>query len=118
MDHGAIEIIRDPVTRAYLAEKAAELFGDMLKAVVDTQRRFMAVGGELHADEERTLLEAGSSQSHLWGINLYVEMDHPDWIEFDSMINLRPNQGNRTRGVDDPAIRAEILEIVANLVQP
>lgn len=118
MDHGAIEIVRGPVSRAYLAQKAGELFGDMIKAVVDTQRRIMAIGGELHADEERTLLEDGSSQAHLWGINLYVEMDQQDWIEFDSMINLRPNQGNRTRGVDDPTIRAEIREIVEKLVQP
>ena len=117
MDHRQIEIVRDPITRDYLTAKAAVLFGDMVKAVVDTQRRIMAVGGELHADEERVLLEDGSIQTHLWGINLYVDLAHPDWIEFDSMINLRPNQGNRTRGVDDPVIRDRITEIVDDLVR-
>ncbi|MDD5720449.1 MAG: DUF5674 family protein [Candidatus Krumholzibacteria bacterium] len=89
----------------------------MVKAVVDTTRRIMAVGGELHADAERALLEDGSTQVNLWGINLYIELAHPEWIEFDSMINLRPNQGNRTRGVDDPSIQNTIREIVAELVQ-
>ena len=118
MDHGQIEIIRSPITPADLTEKAKELFGDMIKAVVDTKRRIMAIGGELHADEERALLEDGSLQTHLWGINLYTDLTHPDWIEFDSMINLRPNQGNRTRSVEDPAIRDEITEVVRDLVRP
>ncbi len=113
-----IEIVRARVTQEYLGNKAKELFGDMIKAVVDTRRRIMAVGGELHADEERALLDDGSQQADLWGVNLYTELPHPDWVEFDSMINLRPNQGNRTRGVEDASIRARITEIIEELVQP
>jgi hypothetical protein len=118
MDPSQIEIIREPVHRADVNEKAALLFGDMIKAVVDINRRIMAIGGELHADEERVLLDDGSTQADLWGINLYTEIEHPDWLEFDSMINLRPNQGNRSRGVEDPSIQQQILTIVEDLVQP
>lgn len=65
-----IEPIRQPIPRARLKALAEAGFGDMIKAVVDCRRRIMVVGGELHADEEQWLLDDGSSQPELWGINL------------------------------------------------
>jgi hypothetical protein len=88
----------------------------MVKAVVDIERGIMAVDGELHSDEEELLLQNGSRQANLWGINIYPDAGAEDWIEFDSMINLRPSQDNRTRGVEDPDRRRRILEIVSRLV--
>ncbi len=90
-------------------------FGDFVKGVVDVEKEIMAIGGELHADEERLLLEDGSRQENLWGINIYVENDKYD-IEFDSMINLRAWQNNKSRGVDDPEIQEKIIKIVENLM--
>ena len=100
-----------------LAEIAAEGFGDMIKAVVDVKRGIMTVGAELHSDEEAALLDDGSRQLDLWGINLYPDEQGDEWIEFDSMINVRPAQGNRSRGVDDEAIRESIRIVVSALVQ-
>ncbi len=91
-------------------------FGDWIKAVVDVSRGIMGVGGDLHADDEALLLERGSRQQDLWGINLYLEEDGPDWIEFDSLINIRPGQGNRSRGVDDASARERIRALVESLV--
>lgn len=71
---------------------AEGLFGNMVKAVVDVDRKVMALDGELRADEEALLLESGSRQESLWGINIYPELEGPDRIEFDSMINIRPSQ--------------------------
>ncbi len=96
---------------------AAGMFGDMVKAVVDVDRGIMALDAELHADQENALLEQGSQQADLWGINLYPEMAGEDFIEFDSMINLRPARGNRGRGVDDPALRKRIIAVVEGLVE-
>lgn len=107
-----IRVIQDVVSRSELAAIAEDQFGDMVKAVVDVRRRVMAVGGELHADEEAALLEEGSRQDDLWGINLYLDEPVDDWIEYDSMINVRPSQGNRSRGVDDPGTRTAIRGIV------
>jgi len=95
---------------------ASAMFGDLVKAVVDVRREIMAVDAELHSDQEAYLLEKGSEQRDLWGINLYPELQDEGFVEFDSMINLRPSQGNRSRGVDDPGIRGKILEIVYSLV--
>ncbi len=97
---------------------AEEQFGDWIKAVVDVSREVMAVGGDLHADDEAVLLADGSRQQDLWGINLYPAERGDDWIEFDSMINLRPSQRNRSRGVDDERVQARIREVVGALVPP
>jgi hypothetical protein len=110
-------IIRSPVSRAELRELAHARFGDMVKAVVDVARGIMAAGGELHSDEEALLLDDGSTQRDLWGINLYPDETGSDWIEFDSMINVRPSQGNRSRGVEAEATRQAILAVVQRLVR-
>jgi hypothetical protein len=96
---------------------ASQQFGDLVKAVVDIATGMMVIGGELDADEEAYLLDLGSAQGDLWGINLYPDQfGTDDFIEFDSMINLRPSQGNRTRSVDDAPTRDAIVAIVARLV--
>ena len=104
--------------RAFLGRLAEEQFGDWIKAVVDVSRGLVAIGGDLHADDEAALLADGSRQRDLWGINLYPGETGGDWIEFDSMINLRPSEGNRSRGVDDDRVRARIREVVGSLVAP
>lgn len=108
--------ISTPIPRSELARLAEEQFGDWIKAVVDISRGIMAVGGDLHADDEAVLLADGSSQRDLWGINLHPAEDGRGWIEFDSMINIRPRDGNRSRGVDDPHVRASIRKVVDSLV--
>jgi hypothetical protein len=89
----------------------------MVKAVVDVEKGVMAVGAELHADEEAFLLERNSSQENLWGINLYTNRALPEMVEFDSMINIRPRQNNRSRGVEDSVMRERIIAIVRELVK-
>ena len=107
-----IWIVRDPITLAELQSMAREQFGDMVKAVVDVEQALMVIGGELHSDEEAVLLDQGSRQTDLWGINLY-----PDAAESDSMVNVRPGQANRSRSLEDPARRERIQEIVRRLVR-
>lgn len=111
-----IQIVSTPISLDEVRRMAEQQFGDFVKAVVDVGRGTMAIGGELHADEEAILLEQGARQADLWGINLYPARPPAELIEFDSMINVRPSQGNRTRGVDDPAVQQRIQEVVERLV--
>ena len=111
-----MRLVRDRIGLAELKDMAEQGFGTLVKAVVDVEAGIMAVDAELHSDEEALLLENGSAQRDLWGINLYPDVDGDDWIEFDSMINLRPASGNRGRGVDDPVVRDRIRGIVTRLV--
>ena len=112
-----LQIVRERIARSRLAALAEGQFGDMVKAVVDVSRGVMAIGGELHADEEAALLDDGSRQPDLWGINLYPAESDAAWIEFDSLINVRPSVGNRSRDVEDPGLRKRIREIIDALVE-
>src|SRR5262249_54068153 len=107
---------RAPVPLAEIEAMAKAQFGEMLKATVDIEREVLAVGGELHSDEEALLIEDGSAQPQLWGINIYPGKSGEDRIEFDSMINVRPSQNNPSRGVDDSKIRARILSITSRMI--
>ena len=113
----AIQLVRDPITLAELRSIASEQFGDMVKAVVDVEQGIMAIGGELQADEEAALLDQGSRQADLWGINLYPDAGAAERVAFDSLINVRPGQGKRSRSVEDAARRHRILEIVRGLLR-
>ena len=93
------------------------MFGNLVKAVVDTDKKIMAVNGELHADEEALLLKNDSKQENLWGINIYPKIEGADWIEFDSMINIRPSLNNLSRGVDNINLRKKIVKIVSQLIE-
>lgn len=100
-----------------LREMAEQSYGEFVKAVVDVDQRLVVVDAEMHADEEEYLLQHGSHQEALWGINLYPDyFDEDDFVEFSSLINIRPSQGNRTLSVDDPQIQNLIIEIVAEVV--
>lgn len=108
---------QEPISLDELCRLAAERFGDLVKAVIDLERRIMIVDADLHADQEAELLAGGSRQQDLWGINFYPDLPASDWLEFDSMINLRPSLGNRSRGVEDPATRERIAALVRDLVR-
>jgi hypothetical protein len=114
-----VQIVAGQITVGELSAMAEATFGDLVKAVADVRRGLLAVDAGMHSDLEALLLDAGSDQADLWGVDLYpAEYGTPEFLEFDSMINLRPGQGNRTRSVDDPAIRAAIAELVGRLVVP
>ncbi len=91
-------------------------FGDMVKYVVDVERRIAAVGGQLHADAEQLLLEAGSRQVDLWGANYYPGRGPDDCIEYTALINIRPAQGNRSMVIADDAVRRQVREITLALI--
>lgn len=112
------KIVRDKIKLAEIEQMAQNRFGDLVKAVVDIEQAVLALDAEMHVDLEQFLLVNGSKQKNLWGINLYPKFfNTQDFIEFNSMINLRPSQNNRSRGVEDANIRKKIIEIVNNLVE-
>ena len=111
-----MKIITEIATHNELKQMAA-MFGNMVKAVVDVDRELVAIDAELHSDLEALLLENGSKQKNLWGINLYPDLQDDEFIEFDSLINIRPSQGNSSRGVDNKEISRKIVEIVTKRIK-
>lgn len=112
-----IKIISSKISKIDLQKIAKELYGDLVKAVVDIELKTMAIGGDLHADEEAVLLENGSKQENLWGINIYPFETGNKFVEFDSIINIRPSQNNRSRLVENPLLQKKILKIVNFLIE-
>lgn len=112
-----MKILQETVTVDELKSIAANTFGDLVKAVVDVRLGVVALDAELHSDLEALLIDKRSRQEDLWGVNFYPDLSGDDFIEFDSMINVRPSQGNATRGVEDPTIRGRIVEIVEEWVK-
>jgi hypothetical protein len=110
-----MKIVQDKLGPEELKAMAAR-FRNMVKAVVDVERELLAVDAELHSDLEALLLGEGSRQGNLWGINLYPELEGEDFVEFDSMINMRPSQGNVSRGVDDARLRDRIRTVVGKRI--
>ena len=105
-------ILINPISRAELKDYAANTFGDMIKCVADVDKGLLAIDADLHADLERLLLENGSQQNSLWGFNLYPDETGEDFIEYDSLINIRSWQGNPSRDVLDKDVREKIEGIV------
>lgn len=113
-----MRIVKDEITLEELKNIAHEQFLNVIKAVVDVEQKIMSVGGEFHSDLEVQLLEnENSKREDTWGINLILDKTGDDFIQFDSMINLKPLSGNMSRDVGDSAIREKIIEIVNKIVK-
>jgi hypothetical protein len=111
-----IVITGRPVDALTLKKLVAYWFGDMVKLVVDVERRVVAIGGELHADAEALLLEQGSRQADVWGANYFPGAGPEHCLELTALINIRPGQGNRGMVIQDTAIAAKMRAIVSDLI--
>jgi hypothetical protein len=107
-----ILIIRESATKEQLDEML-QMWGVFIKIVVDIEREILAGGCERHYECEQKLLKDGSRQKDLWGA---------DWcpytreIVFESIINIRPSQNNRTMIVESPIIKEKITNITERLL--
>lgn len=108
--------IVDKISVQELKTMAGRMYGSLVKADVDVTKKILIVDMEMHSDGEAELISKGSKQSDLWGINLYPDKyGADDFIEFDSMINIRP-LSNPSRDVQDPEVRKQICDIVKGAV--
>ena len=111
-----MEIIRERISRSELKKKYTNYFGTVTKAVVDLDRKVIAVDAELHSDLEAILIEDGSKPESLWGVNIYPSETRGQFIEFIALINIRPSQDNYSMEIQDFSIRKRIGEIIFNLI--
>ena len=107
-----IHIIRSHATAQQIADMLAAL-NDYIKLAVDVQRGILAGGGAMHADCESVLLDDGSLQEDVWGADWYPSSQQ---VAYESLINIRPRQGNRSLEVNDPELRAGIADIAHALL--
>ncbi len=112
-----MKIIKDSIQISELKEMSKKMYDNLVKAMVDVEKEVMAVDAGLHADLMEFLIETENSEpKNVWGINIFPDKSSEDLIEFDSMMNIKPAFGNRTRGVDNENIRKKIIEITNRLI--
>jgi len=113
-----MKVIKNSITISELEKMAQNIHGNLVKVIIDIKKRIMAVDADLHSDLfEFMIKEENSEPQNLWGINLYPDKEESDFIEFDSMMNLRPSLGNRTRGIESEELRDKIISIIKGLVK-
>jgi hypothetical protein len=81
--------------------------------LADIERRILAGGGTLHADCEAVLLEDGSRQFSIWGADWNPTSQE---VTFESLINIRPHQNNRSLEILDPETRDRVTQITYELL--
>lgn len=90
-------------------EKVKEQFGVYIKTVIDVEMKVCSAGMDMHFDGEQILLGQGSKQSNIWGGGIDLETKT---IDFNSFINIRPNDGNTSNEIQNPEIRTKYEELV------
>lgn len=108
-----ILIAREPIDRETLDALAKEWHVSLVKGVADISRGVVALGGEWHIDANNVLIEDGSEQKNLWGFNVYPKEQGDKAIEYNSLINIRPMQGNRSMEIMDDEIRKAVRRVAA-----
>ncbi len=111
-----MKIISTSIKKEEVLNNYNHFFKKMVKAVVDVDKRVIAVDAELHADLEGMLIEGGSQQNALWGINLYLGEKKDDWIAYTALINIRPALGNNSMEIKNEITKNKIAEIVYHLI--
>ncbi len=113
-----MQIISKKITVNNLREMTKKVKVNFIKVVVDPQRKIMAIDAPMHADLKAALLKDGSCEQNLWGVNIYPELNpqNPDFIKFNSMINLKPSQGNHSYGVEGVQLRKVIRSAIKRLI--
>jgi hypothetical protein len=109
-------ILETPITLLELVNSHCTHYESMSKAVADLGRGRLAVDAEMHADLEALLLEEGAVQKDLWGLNLYPGKTGDDFIEYTSLINIRPAQSNSSLTLQDPTLRERVAGVVRKWV--
>ncbi len=105
------------VTLDELRTIADENGKNYVKAVVDVERGAVVVGMKFHDQAIPLLEEGGSKRPNLWGVRLHPEaFGDANFVEFDSMINIKPELDNPSTDVESPELRQRIIETVEAVV--
>lgn len=111
-----IKIIKEKISQDELRLFLGKPFIDMVKFIVDIEKEIIGLGGEMHMDAEQILLKNGSEQKNLWGGNIYPDKNSEEKIEYESLINIKPSQNNRSMQIQGEELKKKIRSIVDDLL--
>ncbi len=111
-----IKIIDKQININELRQMAKDGFGDFVKGVCDLEKEILALGGELHSDCYEALIEDGSCGADIWGFNIFPDLPKERCLEFTSLINIRPNLGNRSMEIQSQEVREKIVKVIDKII--
>lgn len=110
-----IRVLEEPIGISAAREFSKYWYEEFLKGSVDIEKKRVAIGGEYHIESCELLVQGGSEHKNVWGFNIRFDDDGPH-IEFDSMLNLKPALGNRTRTITDEAVIQKAEKIIRSWI--
>lgn len=108
-----ILVVRESVSESALRALAEAWHGTLVKGVADIKTGIVALGGEWHMDANNRLIAEGSDQRDLWGFNIYPKEKGDGAIEYNSLINIRPLQGNRGMDIASEETKKAVRRVAA-----
>lgn len=97
----------NPFTKSEI-DKLKEIFDVYIKTVIDVEKETCSAGMDRHFEGEKILLDQGSKQSDVWGGGIDLETKV---IDFNSFINIRPNDNNGSNEIQNAKIREKYKKL-------
>lgn len=107
-----IYIIKEKATKEQI-QAMMQMLQTYIKLAVDVDKEILSGGGAMHADCEAVLLEDGSKQEFIWGADWNPETQE---VTFESLINIRPRQNNRSLELQNPELREKVERVTRKLL--
>ncbi|KKR79331.1 MAG: hypothetical protein UU24_C0011G0011 [Candidatus Nomurabacteria bacterium GW2011_GWA2_40_9] len=111
-----IKILENKISIDEVKKLAEFWYGSMIKGAVDVEGERVALGGDYHIEDSEVLTDSGSKFENVWGFNIRFEENLEGVLEFDSMVNIKPNLENKSRGVENPEIVKKATEIIYKFI--
>ena len=111
-----IQILNHKIDMEEVKKLADLWYGTMIKGCVDVELGRVALGGDYHIESSELLTKTGSLLENVWGFNIRFEENPDGVLEFDSMVNIKPNFGNRSRNIGNPEIANKAEEIIRKFI--
>lgn len=111
-----IQILNNKISIDEAKKLADGWYGTMIKGCVDIEQSRVALGGDYHIESSELLTKSGSKFEDVWGFNIRFEENPDGVLEFDSMVNLKPNFGNRSRGINNQEVSNKAREVIYNFI--
>ena len=111
-----IQILDHKISIEETKKMADSWYGTMIKGTLDIELGRVALGGDYHIESSEMLTASGSKFENVWGFNIRFEEDPDGVLEFDSMVNIKPNFGNRSRGINNEEVIKKATEIIYKFI--
>ena len=112
----SIKILDNKINIEEVKKLADSWYGTMIKGTVDVELRRVALGGDYHIESSEILTSSGSKFEDVWGFNIRFEENKDGVLEFDSMVNIKPNFGNRSRGINNQEVIKKATHIIYKFI--